>query len=140
MDTSKSHVCAGCGGSGYDVESCNRMSESGRCACMDNPCATCLGAGHISDVMPVKDALADAETLRNYADVAPDFVLCNLLNYASHYADAVACREWWVGGEVGAYQHVRDGASGGAFSAVPGLRVRADEARAVDRAKGGVRS
>lgn len=51
---SSEHACDACGGSGY-AKPCG--------------CHVCLGAGRISDRMPVADALADAETLQTVGPV-----------------------------------------------------------------------
>ena len=67
MTTSKqaradAHVCDTCRGTGnaIGVWSLGGMSSP-------KDCLTCLGAGCISDRIPVADALADAETLRSVA-------------------------------------------------------------------------
>jgi hypothetical protein len=57
------HACDACGGTG--VLWCGRPHRGGRCLA-DVRCPVCLGAGRISDRMPVADAIADAETLRLY--------------------------------------------------------------------------
>jgi len=74
----KSHECSACGGTGgWNV--CGRRHGTTTCRihnCCEceqpwddpclygEPCPVCLGAGRISDRMPVADAIADAETLR----------------------------------------------------------------------------
>lgn len=67
-----SHPCAACGGSGRVPVSCDSPWHRAKlCSCnfgMDRPCPVCLGAGRISDKMPARDAVADAETLARIAD------------------------------------------------------------------------
>jgi hypothetical protein len=59
----KDRPCDACGGEGAFPLWDGSLAEV--------PCHICWGVGRISDVIPVKDALADAETLRTIAhDVA----------------------------------------------------------------------
>ena len=62
---SKSHECAACGGSGKKATvGLPRLSQDWR----DRVCPVCLGSGRVSDVIPARDAVADAETLHLASD------------------------------------------------------------------------
>jgi hypothetical protein len=64
LEVAVSHACDACGGSGQHhkyLPDSNTVTVSYRCP-------VCQGAGRISDVMPAKDALADAETLTRFAN------------------------------------------------------------------------
>jgi hypothetical protein len=58
------HECSACGGTGnfYFGQDAKLPYVPGDAI----DCPVCLGAGRISDRMPVADAIADAETLRRY--------------------------------------------------------------------------
>ena len=102
------HECAACGGTGEASEyrpACSNEAHGEGCGCGDAPlpCPVCLGAGRISDRMPVADAMADAETLRLVATTL-DPALVDWL-------------DTWVGDPDGA-----NAAARAAFRAVPALR------------------
>lgn len=61
-ETSKTHTCDACGGTGCP----DSIEHSASCV---EPCEVCNGAGRISDVMPVSDSIADAETLGAYLSI-----------------------------------------------------------------------
>jgi len=57
-EQARAHECGACGGSGMKPQKADPVwpfKDS-------KPCLVCLGSGRISDVMPVKDAMADALT------------------------------------------------------------------------------
>jgi hypothetical protein len=151
------HACDACGGKPYSVrvafyaspervvlvtadlahaqrEARSYKSDS-RGVWLDT-CPVCQGAGRISDVMPAKDALADAETLRTVAhevathcygggwdgrqcDDCNEAVLALRIHWSPDGASMDSC-VWRYSAETNA-QTCRDEAHA-AFRAVPGLR------------------
>jgi hypothetical protein len=89
-----------------------------------NRCPVCQGAGRISDVMPAKDALADAETLRGFwHELARE----TGVEARFHLTQQTTAR-LWQNGMFGHYLpwECADSASSAAraaFRAVPGLKV-----------------
>jgi hypothetical protein len=131
----KDRPCDACGGGGCgspfdwhrEIHAARRRL-TGRVGCRV-PCLVCQGAGRISDAMPVKDALADAETLRLNvtSELPPGQRWSRALGTVSK---ALAEAEWFA---VVAGGMARKGiraesaaqaaaAARAAFSAVPGLR------------------
>lgn len=110
MSESKQHKCDACGGTGDELEPFNGLPYA---------CDVCLGAGTISDVMPARDAVADAETLRASipAAVFPpktgnDFRTANLLTFVPEWD-----RDY---SQIVSFVAREDARA--AFRAVPGLR------------------
>ena len=104
-----SHECAGCGGSGKRATvGLPRLSQDWR----DRVCLVCLGSGRISDRMPARDAVADAETLTS----------C-LIAYGNAWK-ARALLNWttWPLSSVIIDYYDAIHAARAAFRAVPGLR------------------
>ena len=68
MDNEQTHECAACGGTGDKFEHAYAKAGCNCPACGGLVCLICLGAGRISDRMPVADAMADAETVRRIVE------------------------------------------------------------------------
>lgn len=117
MNTNKTHECAACCGDGKVPYTHHRGW-----ACV-KPCPVCLGAGRISDVMPVSDSIADAETLRGsweivYEHTTGEFAITGLTERTTAHL--------WTSG-FGGYipgecAEAASAAARAAFRAVPGLR------------------
>ena len=122
MSALKTHPCDACGGIGEQYDTADVLVWT---------CPVCLGAGRISDVTPASDAMADAETLRRFAD--------HVWSECETYADAASglpllldvARGRKQGGRLGYYQRkgrlgavkvLISDATHAAFRAVPGLR------------------
>ena len=138
MSTPATHPCDACGGTG-EAGACGRDHGSGCCklhnGCLcEQPwewirvngasCPVCLGAGRFPDRMPVKDAVADAETLwlvslNLYRDNPEPFETLERARLLICHAIADAS----VVDPLGRVKN----AARAAFRAVPGLRVRRRE-------------
>jgi len=104
------HECSACGGHGKAHDPAYvRVYD---CAA----CPVCLGSGRISDRMPVADAMADAETLRNIANTYP--------HYSRHLDETLDVQA--AGPRDGSWAYLTPydarNAAHAAFRAVPGLR------------------
>ena len=128
-----SHDCAACGGKCLDQRHetpCEGHATCTACAEECAPCSVCGGSGRISDVMPVKDAIADAETLRYGSsemrlDPAYDYAPVVIATFEAvigarqcgQRARTLVDGGFWAG----VWGYARDAARA-AFRAVPGLR------------------
>lgn len=121
-------LCAACGGTGEDT--CIACSHRPRYAmtdytCQDQAhradvfCPVCLGSGRISDAVPARDAVADAETLHAMAALAP---LDWYYDVDLSECDAVLSADCsvWIKYDRDTYRYTD--AAHAAFRAVPGLR------------------
>lgn len=99
---SAGHACDACDGTGWAVRGCVYDRT--------NACPVCLGEGRISDQMPARDALADAETLR--------------LNQRTGRAgyETWAAGSWGLHFQQNGWLGAVELAAHAAFRAVPGLR------------------
>lgn len=114
MSAPATHPCDACGGRGVTVGRPPVLAD-GTIVAISHPivCPVCLGAGHFSDMMPARDAVADAETLR----------LLTYNDFSGPVQDLNHClTQIFFARGRGTHRACAMAAARAAFRAVPGLR------------------